>query len=135
MKREDAYVGAEVYTDDGPLYRYKVVEVPDEQGMVKVKPTNESWASGSHDSFHLDDLILYEPRVLKLAAGEMQAKIDEAKNAFEEAFKAFKQVQNFRSEDGSRISHYDLEEMGLISMEELEKTVESYGWSMSSLRC
>lgn len=135
MKAEQCTVGAEVYTDDGPNYRYVVTELPDEAGMVRVKPTEDSYASGRIESYHLDDLHLYDPELLKQIGAEMQAKVDEAKTAFEAAFQALAKVRDFRTQDGVYISRYEMQDLGLVSLKELERTIESGGWSSSSLWC
>jgi len=133
MKREDCIIGALVYTEDGPLYRYMVVAPPDENGQVEVDPTDDSW--GSMDSFHLDELTLYNEAELMAVAAEMQAKVDEAKTAFEVAFQALRKVRDTHDKHGNYISKYDMKQMGLLSFDELEQTVERGGWSSSSLWC
>lgn len=130
MKREECAIGAEVYTDDGINYRYVVTELPDEDDVVRVKATDESF--GEMDDFHLDDLHLYDPEKIKKVAAGYQARIDTAKNAFEAAFAA---LGDMRDEYQDGIGLFTLEEAGLISTKELDGVIESGGWSSSSLWC
>lgn len=133
MKAEECTIGLEVYTDDGPLYRYIVTSLPDESGEVQVKPTKKSY--GDMDSFHLDDLHVYNEEKLKQAAVKFQAKIDAAKSAFEAAFETLRQVNELDENNEEGCSRYSLEELGLVSVRELEHTIDSSGWSSSSLWC
>lgn len=133
MKREDAIIGAEVFTDDGLLYRYRVIALPDDEGMVKVKPTKKSY--GEMDEFHLDDLYLYNEEQVKEVAKLYQAKVDAAKNAFEAAFQALRECEELETEEGYTISRYDMQELDLVSLKELELTIDQNGWSSSSLWC
>jgi len=134
MKAEDCKIGADLYTEDGINYRYRVLALPDEQGIVRVEPTEKS--SGEMNSFHLDELYLYDPVLLQEVAANIQAKIDSAKNAFE---KAFEELSSLKREDGrylgNGLSIHDLETAGLISLQDLEKTIDDGGWSTSSLWC
>lgn len=134
MKREDCKVGVKVYTDDGPLYHYIIDAVPDVNDMVAVSAPESSWVSGDHDFYHIEDLYLYDEEEIKASAVKMQAKIDEAKSAFEKAFAALAEVRN-RDEGPNTLSHYQLSELGLVSIKELENTIEESGWSSSSLWC
>lgn len=131
MEAKDCVIGTEVYTEDGINYRYIVTSVPGQDGTVQVKPANKS--SGEMDSFHHDDLYLYDLKEIKKIAAKFQAKVDNATNAFELAFKALKELHEV--EYKSNISHFDLQESGLLNVKELEITIEEGGWSSSSLWC
>ena len=131
MKKEECTIGAEVYTEDGFSYRYTVESLPDADDIITVKSTYD----GKLDTFHLDDLFLYSEEKVKALGAAMQAKVDEAKNAFEKAFAALREVQEFRDADGHYVSRYDLSEAGVLSFKELEGTIEAGGWSSSSLWC
>lgn len=133
MKKEDCKIGVEVYTDDGLMYRYIVTSLPNEEGIVEVKPSDNS--HGECDSFHLEDLYLYSEEKVNAIAKQFQANLDKARDAFEAAFEALNQCREHKTQDGTYVSHYDLEELGLISTKELESTVECGGWSSSSLWC
>lgn len=130
MKREECTIGAEVYTDDGFNYRYTVTSLPNCQDMVQVVPSNKSW--GELDSFHLDDLHLYDLEKIKRIAAEYQARINTAKTAFEAAFAA---LGNIRDEYKDGVSMYSLQDAKLLSLKELESVIDSNGWSSSSLWC
>jgi hypothetical protein len=131
MKAKDCVVGAEVFTCDGIEYRYIVTTQPDADGLVQVKPANDS--SGAADSFDIKELHLYDLEEIKKTAVEYQSKIDAAKDAFQVAFHALQELHNL--ENKSKVSHYDLHRLKLIDVKELESTIEHGGWSSSSLWC
>ena len=133
MKAEECQIGVQVFTEDGPAYLYEVTALPDDRGMVQVKPIKKSYG-GSRDSIHIEDLYLYNEEQIKKVAAELQERIDKAKSAFEIAFEQLSEVRNYYNRE-TGISRYSLEEIGLLNLGELETTVDRGGWSSSSLWC
>lgn len=131
MKAEECKIGMVVYHEyDGPAYRYEVIGTPDENGMVQLKELNKTYRHA--DSMDVKLLHLYDEEALKKKGAELQAKVNAARDAFEKAFEALREVQDFH-ENG--ISRYSLQELDLLSIKELENTVDEGGWSSSSLWC
>lgn len=131
MKKEDCTIGAEVYTTDGIGYRYTLTSLPNEDGMVNVVPTEQS--SGEMEDFHIDDLYLYDFTKVQKVAADLQAKVDAATNALEVAFAALKELRDSEYQDG--VGMHDLTQIKLLSLKELEQTVERGGWNKSQLWC
>lgn len=131
MKREDCKKGLVVYHEyDGPAYRYEITGEPDDQGMVSsYSITGKDYRNTTLD---LKLIHLYDEDALKKKAAELQAQVDAAKTAFETAFTALRAVQDYH-ENG--ISRYSLQELDLLSLDELENAIECGGWSSSSLWC
>lgn len=126
MKIEDCKIGTKVrWYGDG---EFTIRSIANEKNRVKI--------TGKDAPDHLvsiDDLHVIDEEQDKLCAAKTQALIDKAKNAFEEAFKAYKDASDVSYENGMGL--YEMESSGLISTEELEDVVEQGGWSMSSLIC
>jgi hypothetical protein len=134
MKAEECKVGLEVRLSYDPS-KGIIRTMPDHQSMVVVDWSRQKGVvrAGQHNT---KDLIVVDPIADKQRATIIQAKIDEAKNAFEKAFLVLEEVKAFRhDEHGTDFSVYSLEDEGLVSMKELERVIENNGWSSSSLYC
>jgi hypothetical protein len=132
MNREDLKIGMVVYHEyDGPAYRYEITGIPDE-GEEKVSAKCLSERDYRNGLLDIDLLHPYDEEALKKKAAELQAKVDAAKTAFEAAFEALRDVRDYH-ENG--ISRYSLQELDLLSLDELERAIDCGGWSSSSLWC
>lgn len=127
MKAEDIVIGMTVLSYGELDYKLTVEALPDEQGKVLLKDSR-----GHLESYSLSNIEPYDPQDVEKVGKEVQAKLDEAKNAFEQAFTAYKEAEEIANK---KYSIYQLQEVDACSMKELENTIESHGWSVSSFRC
>jgi|SRR6185369_14436889 len=127
MKREDAYTGAHVFVFGDRCYKGTIVSINGDEVEVQ-------WDDGkcSNDTYNVSDVTLADPVADKKLGEEVQAKVDEATNAFEKAFEALREAQNLAQKDSSIGA---LVEDNLVSIRKLESTIDENGWSSSSLWC
>lgn len=81
-----------------------------------------------------DELRICNPEKDKENLQVLQKRIDEAKSALDIAFKKLQGI-NDDAYDKFNVGLSELKYQELISMKELEKTLDSAGWSSSSLYC
>src|SRR2546421_37433 len=72
------------------------------------------WSDGVQTDIDLDDLVAYDAEAEKIMATSIQAKVDEAKSAFEVAFAKWEDAQDLAADNDFEIS--DLKYMKLINM-------------------
>jgi len=129
MKAEDVVLGMEVFTDCDPEYVYTVATLPNEKGEVTLEREGET------DTYNVRYVEPYNLERFKEIGAKVQAKIDEAKNAFETAFKAYEAAKDMSYNEEPSLGMYSLKKMGLLNMDELHEAIERHGWSSSSLNC
>jgi hypothetical protein len=110
-----------------------VKTLPDADGMFTITWTYGSNVDGEDEEVNVRDFRAVDPEAEVRAVLQVQSKLNEATSLFEKAFQVFQEAQEV-------IYHYELDlyqlrKNGVISTKELEGTIESGGWSSSSLWC
>ncbi len=121
-------LGTKVRYENDYGYPGEVVGEPQPNGKVTVR-----WGeAGQREKrvVDIEELELIDEEADRLLAAQIQSRVDTAKSAFEQAFKAFQEATQLSQEQLSSFA-----QAKLINMGELEEVLESNGWSTSSLYC
>jgi hypothetical protein len=132
MKAEDIKIGMEAIPENDMGSMGVIRSLPDENGEVKLVWYERTKYEDSR-LFHHDDLEYPNPEKDRAIADQMQVKIDQAKDAFEQAFKALQELEAIAHTVQMGLSELKYDD--LITVHELEDTLERNGWSSSSLWC
>lgn len=89
------------------------------------------WDQGSHSLCDSSDLRPVDVEADKAKAARVQAKINEAAQSLEAAFKAWKQA----AEEYDVGEAYGMKHDPLLDLSEFEGILQRNGWSTSSLYC
>ena len=128
MKTKDYKVGTIVCVEDDRSSWGTVNTLPDANGLFNI-----TWSSEDEERVHISDFRVVDFEEEQIVATKVQEKLNQARSAFELAFQALQAANDAANESGLGMWFMRHEEM--ISAGELEGTIDSGGWSSSSLWC
>lgn len=131
MNPKDIKIGSEVYLVGDRCSTYKVVSSPDQDGMVELAYKRAN--STILDSHHVEDLELIDLEKDQKVAKKIQTRLNSARYAFEKAF--FQLQEAAKIADVNEVDIQTFADLKLLSILELEKTIDDNGWRSSSLWC
>ena|SRR5580698_9116790 len=135
MLIEEVKIGMIVCVVDERESTGVVKTLPDADGVFTITWTYGSSIDGDDDDEEVDvsDFRAVDPEAEARAVLQVQSKLNEATSLFEKAFQVFQEAQEVIH--NYELDLYQLRKNGIISTKELEGTIESGGWSSSSLWC